>query len=175
MEWIEFAHRVPLTINFGTGRQGMRPPIYGLVLHVTDGHSSFGGLRSTWSHPDQHVSAHFAIAQDGRLAQFVSLRDCAYAVGGDREQNDDQHWFSVENVARRGEELTEAQIETNARLWLWFHKYFSVPFQLAETRDGLGLGYHSMFRRGHPSCPGHRVIAQRNDILQRVHALRGRL
>jgi hypothetical protein len=171
MDWIESAHRVPLTINFGTGRSGMRHPIYGLVLHVTDGHPNFGGLRSTWSHETNHVSAHFAIAQDGRLAQFVSLRDTAFAVGGDHQQNDDQHWFSVENVAHRGEVLTPAQIETNARLFLWFNKYFGVPLQLAETRDSFGLGYHSMFHRAHPSCPGHRVIAQRSDILLRVQGL----
>jgi hypothetical protein len=168
MDWIPFAHRIPLTLNFGTGVHGMRRPIHGMALHVTDGHPNFGGLRSSWSHSDQHVSAHFAIAQDGRLAQFVSLQDAAWAVGGDNHRNDDQYWFSVENVAHGGEALTDAQIRTNAHLLVWLTQMFNFPMALANSRDDFGLGYHSMFRRAHPSCPGHRVIAQRPEILQRA-------
>src|SRR5579872_2222667 len=161
MDWVPIAHRVPLTVNFATGAHGMRRPIRGMVLHITAGHPNFGGLRSTWSHADQHVSAHFAIARDGRLAQFVSLEDAAYAVGGDGHRNDDQYWYSVENVGHAGEALTDDQIETNARLFVWLSQAYNFPLTVADTRDDFGLGYHAMFHRAHRGCPGHRVIEQR--------------
>lgn len=164
MDWIFFAEQHRLRINFTPN--GMRRPILGMVLHITDGHPNFGGLVATWSHPDRRVSAHFAIARRGTIAQFVSMNDVAFAVGGDRQSNDDARWLSVENVARPGESLTDQQISSNGLLLAWLHKLEDIPLQITDNRSVPGLGYHGMFLRAHLHCPGAPVIAQRNAILE---------
>jgi hypothetical protein len=102
----------------------------------------------------------------GSIYQYVSLRDSAYAVGGDRHRDDDRYWYSVENVARPGEALTPAQIRGVAQILAWLHVNAHVPLQEANARFEPGLGYHSMFGRGtHRHCPGDHVIAQRGEII----------
>jgi hypothetical protein len=52
---------------------------YGGVLHIMNG--SYGGTISWFQNPSAQVSAHFGVAKDGRIAQFVSIKDTAYGNG----------------------------------------------------------------------------------------------
>ena len=149
MDWISWADtRYAIHTNFRPN--GMRRPIFGLVVHITDGHNDFGGLRHHFSHPNLPVSAHFAIKRGGELAQFVKLTDSAFHVGGDSHRNNNQYWYGVENVGLPREGLSDQQIATCARLLKDLSSRFAFPIALTENRQTMGLGYHSMFHRGHP-------------------------
>jgi hypothetical protein len=107
------------------------------------------------------------VAKDGTIWQFADTNDVAFAAdgvfGGDGVDN---HWVSVENVAVDGEELTGDQVDTLAQLFAWLsHTEGGVPLTLAEHKTDKGLGYHRMFHIGSHSCPGKKVIAQRQAIL----------
>ena len=111
-------------------------------------------------------SAHFGVAKDGTIWQFASTDDVTFAVdgvwGGDGVDN---HWLSVENVAEVGDELTDKQIVTLGNLLVWLIQTESVPLALAKSKTDKGLGYHVMFHIGDHSCPGQKVIDQRQKIL----------
>ncbi len=173
MSWMDFARRMPITRNFTPGRMDFLPK--GVALHVTDGVKgqlpNLGGVFSTFNAEGARRSAHFCVSKEGDIAQYVSLRDVAWGVGGDSKSNDDEHWISVENIALPGQLLTFAQIAGVALIYSWLNRNLAVPLQLADTRDDNGLGYHSMFQRGHPGCPGPGVITQRADVLHLIEKL----
>jgi hypothetical protein len=173
MEWLPFTTQLPITessdrTNFLSG--GMRSDTKGLALHITDGHSTLSSIRGHFSHPAKDrphwgVSAHFAISREGEIAQYLPMSARANAIDS---YELDAHWYSVENVAVRGESLSEPQIVAAARLFLWLVQNKAVPNVLANSATERGLGYHSMFHLGHPSCPGGGVIRQRGEIVARV-------
>jgi N-acetylmuramoyl-L-alanine amidase len=165
---VPFARWMPIIRNFTHG--GMRTKPIGLAIHITDGvHGqlpNLGGVQATFNHQGGVASTHFCVSKEGVIAQYVALSDTAWGVGGVRGgRNDDSYWISVENIALSGQILTQGQLEGVARLLRYFHEHAEIPLQLANTRLEHGLGYHSMFQRGHPLCPGSGVIAQRDQII----------
>jgi hypothetical protein len=66
--------------------------------------------------------------------------------------------------------LTDDQIDTPAQLFAWLVNTENVPSELAEHKADRGLGYHRMFGIGDHACPGTKVIAQRQDILDLANA-----
>jgi hypothetical protein len=173
MAEIEFAKWMPIQHNLIRGAMSLIPR--GLVLHVTDGVRGqlpdLVGIHSTFNKKGTNVSAHFCISKAGEIAQYVSLKDVAFGVGGDKVRDDDRHWISVENIALPGQLLTFAQIASFARLYNYFSSNWGLPLTLANNRDEFGLGYHSMFHRGHPGCPGPGPIGQRAAILKLVEGM----
>src|SRR5271168_1099232 len=105
MGFLPFATRMPITTNFRKGEMHIVPN--GLAIHVTDGvHKqlpNLAGVQSTFNVQGTHVSAHFCVAKNGAIAQFVDTSDVAFAVGGDHTQDDDHWWYSIENIALAGE------------------------------------------------------------------------
>jgi N-acetyl-anhydromuramyl-L-alanine amidase AmpD len=167
MPWYPDAERHPLSHQIQANR--MVHPIRGLVLHITDTHQSLANLFDFFNmanQPSPLRSAHFGTSKDGTIWQFADTNDVTFAVdgvyGGDGVDN---HWISVENVAKNGEELTDDQVDTLAQLLAWLNHTEGVPLILAEKKPDRGLGYHHMFRIGDHACPGTKVIAQRQDIL----------
>jgi hypothetical protein len=181
MAWLPGAKVKKIAHNFKAGK--MVRPIRGLVLHITDGfvkndaQKDLQGLWNEFNNPNQtgkKKSAHFGVARDGEIWQLIDTDDVAFAVdgvwGGDGVDN---HWVSVENIAtiaHKGKDeslatLTSDQIETLAVLMDWLHKTESVPYTLANSKTDRGLGYHRMFKIGDHACPGDKVIAQRQAIL----------
>lgn len=161
----------PITKNFNNGR--MLSPIKGLIIHITDGKSPGDGkpkappsLEGVWGwfcNPAANASANFCIAKDGEAWQFVDTANRAWSVDGDTI---DSHWISVENIALPGEELTNEQLDRCAMLFSWLHWNNSgIPLAVASGGDGSGLGYHSLFGKGHPGCPGTTVISQLSNII----------
>jgi len=149
-------------------------PVRGLVVHITDTNQTLESLFQDFNDPNQQGglrSAHFGVAKDGTIWQFVDIDDVAFAVdgvwGGDGVDN---HWISVENVAVDGEELTNDQIDTLAQLFAWLANTDKVPVQLADSKVETGLAYHRMFHIVDHDCPGNKVIAQRQAILDTASA-----
>jgi hypothetical protein len=183
MGWLPGATPKPIAHHLKKGM--MVKPIRGLVVHITDGQvidddqkdlQSLWGFFNTANQPPPERSAHFGIGRHGEIWQFADTNDVTFAVdgvwGGDGVDN---HWVSVENIAtitHKGknnslQELTDDQIRTLAVLLDWLHNNESVPYRLANSKADKGLGYHRMFLKNpqsHP-CPGDKVIAQRQAIL----------
>ena len=175
MPWYRDAAKHPLKHNTKAGF--MVHPVRGLVVHITDTHQTLGSLFNFFNNPHQEKplrSAHFGVAKNGEIWQFADTNDVTFAVdgvfGGDGVDN---HWVSVENVAKLGEPLTWDQVDTLAMLLAWLHHTEGVPLSLAEKKAERGVGYHRMFLpgggKGHP-CPGDKVIEQRQAIIETCSA-----
>jgi hypothetical protein len=167
--WTDATFR-PITANFNVGR--IASTLNGLILHITDGHSpgkgrpkmppSLAGLHGTFSNRAHNASAHFGVDKDGEVWQFVDTSNRAWSVDGDKI---DGSWASIENIAVPGDELTAAQLDVCANLLRWLNVEHGVPMTVARTKGSRGLGYHALFGRGHPGCPGNAVIGQIEDIV----------
>ena len=171
-----WAKSIPIEHNFKRDwRETRGLPTKGLVIHISAG-TSLAAIHGHFNKPAPPpgadgkkkfgVSAHFGIGKDGDVWQFLSFRHRAQAIGGDDDT--DGKWLSVENVALRGEKLTEEQIEECAWLLAWLSKTFGFQLKLATNRNDEGLGYHKMFGNTDHDCPGSAVIAQLPEILQRA-------
>lgn len=161
----------PITSNFNQGRT--KQPVKGLIIHITDGASPGKGkpkmpptLDGVWGwfcNPAAEASANFCVAKDGETWQFVDTVNRAWSVDGDTI---DAQWVSIENIALPGEQLTNEQLDKCAMLFSWLHWNNSgIPLTIASSADSGGLGYHSLFGKGHPGCPGSSVISQLPDII----------
>jgi N-acetylmuramoyl-L-alanine amidase len=167
--WSEATFR-PITSNFNVGR--ISSSLNGLILHITDGHApgkgrlkvppTLEGLLGTFNNPSHKASAHFGVNKDGEIWQFIDTANRAWSVDGDTI---DGHWASIENIAVPGDELTDAQVDVIVRLLQWLNVQHGVPLSVARTKASTGLGYHALFGKGHPGCPGSPVIAQIEDIV----------
>ena len=142
----------------------MHNPLHGVVLHIMQGteNSSF----SWFNRAGTKVSAHFGNPRHGHLEQFVSIDDVAYAqMSGNRDR------ISVENEGVAGQDLPNDQVNNVGALFGWLCRYRGVPFTVADTPNGFGLGYHAMGGRGwggHSRCPGPGIIEQRLLIIERA-------
>lgn len=160
----------PITANFNTGR--ISAALDGLIIHITDGHSpgkgrpktppTLAGLWGTFCNPNHNASAHFGVDKGGEVWQFVDTSNRAWSVDGDTI---DGRWASIENIAVPGDELTPEQVGVCSELLKWLHQQHAVPLTVARTKHSRGLGYHSLFGKGHPGCPGNDVVDQLTEIV----------
>ena len=157
----------PLTANYHTG--GIWP--LGLVLHVMEGtlEGSDSWFRRPPTKDDPGSSAHFGLARDGRLWQWVDTANRAWAQAAGNES-----YVSVECEENVGDTLTPSQISALVRLVQWMHDQHGMPFALANKPGERGLGYHAMggVAWGNHPCPGAPIIAQRQAILDAAKGVR---
>lgn len=163
--WTDIAQWRGPTVNHGGAMLEQR----GLVVHIAEG--SYEGTISWCKNPASSVSAHFVVAQDGRIAQVVDTDVTAWT-----QRDGNGHWLSVENEGHTPSALTAAQVEANARILAKAHQVYGVPLQLATSPSGRGLGHHSMGAEsgvnwGHSECPGPAIKAQKPAILARAIAI----
>jgi hypothetical protein len=175
------ANRFEKTSSCGPSK--MFDPIYGVLLHITDGVAGkLGELRYLKIHFDtSKKSAHFAVAKSGEIWQFVDTDITAWALGGGWQ---DKHWISVENFALPHEELTAGQLHSLARLYAWLVVETGIPLRSVDVARSVadfdsgkeqGLGGHSMYRDPlRTECPGAAILAQRPMILAQAKAILGR-
>jgi hypothetical protein len=162
---------------------GMDSDVHGLVVHITDSGDTLASLGAGFDfedkngnqhpdHPGLQTSAHFGVAKDGTISQFLDTDDMAFANGNSAGAN--SQWISVENIAKFPEVLTAQQQASDAALLAWLNDTREVPLRLAESGGERGLGFHFMFDHNpdHP-CPGPAVTAQRPDVLRLAVAMRG--
>jgi hypothetical protein len=164
-------HRAePHLIQHNFSKSAVRPP-RGLVVHVTDGALTLGSLFGFFNMKQQKLrngsptksSAHFGVAKDGTIWQFVDTDHQAFA-----QRAGAASWISVENCGIIGQALTDAQIESVGNILFWLNTvYPSIPVRLAKSIGETGLAFHSL----DPSwsrdnrCPGKKVIAQLPRII----------
>lgn len=173
-----WARQKPIQHNFEKGmRANMNLPTHGLVLHVDGGGAGIGGMLEHFNRqaPDPppgekqkvfYPSAHFFVTRAGEVYQFLDTDDRAHAVGGDTPN--DGKWLSVENQAKRGQELSDEQLDEVAVLFTWLSKMFGFPLQVAAGPGDKGLGTHDMFHNSDHDCPGQAVVDQMPKIIEKA-------
>lgn len=141
--------------------------VRGVVVHIMAG--TLAGTDSWFRNERAQASSHFGTGKKGALYQWVDTKDRAWAQGAGNRS-----WISVENEGKGGDELTEEQLDLNARILVWAHKVHGVPLQVTNNPNGRGLGHHGMGGAAwgnHPACPGPRIVAQKVEIVRRAKAL----
>ena len=132
----------------------------GLVLHVQVGN---GDCYGEFSNPANQASSTWWVAKDGALVQYIDSDDIAWT-----EAAGNGTWDSVETEGVPAEVLTDAQVLTLARLYVWGHEQYGWPLELAEYPTDTGLGWHGMGGvawGGHFGCPGNLRKAQRAEVI----------
>lgn len=149
--------------------EGNETPRY-VVLHVEEGTEA--GTRSWFGETRSQASAHFGVAKDGSVDQFVDTKDGAWA-----EAAGNPYGISIETEGQDSEPLTEAQVEAIAEIYAWVHKEHGVKVQRTQDPEhGEGFIAHGEGGQawgGHISCPGDKRKAQMPEILKKVEALLG--
>lgn len=140
---------------------------HGLVVHC-DGVDNTDADNNWFHNPKAEASAHFGIRNNGEIVQWVDTDDTAWA-----EMAGNHYWVSVE-FESKGEPLTQAQIESGAKLFAWLHHLYKFTLQVTSDVTAQGLGHHSMGGAdwgNHLYCPGNRIIEQKPLIVHRAKAL----
>jgi hypothetical protein len=168
----------PAIIDYNTpfpcvnGRFGSRR-IQGVVMHTMVG--NLPGTIEHFNNPDAQASAHFGIAQDGRIHQFGPIGKGWIAWA---EVDGNATWYSIEH-ADNGDQhnpLTAEQITASAQVVELLSRFAGFPLIVTDSTAGRGYGTHVMGGAawGGHTCPGPGPrAAQRHDIILLARAIRG--
>ena len=176
--WYPTAIKRPiLADNFGVGRNGQT--VQAIVMHIASGR--LAGVFPTFNTPGIQVSAHFCIAQDGTVEQYVSVDDTAFANGlgwqAERNQwlnprgkivtpswqylipqiNPNSYTVSIEHEGWPQDKWTDAMYMANHRLLLWL----AEKFNLTITPRCTLIGHNEIDPIDKPNCPGPNVEFER--------------
>ncbi len=153
---------------------GMQVPsgVSGLIFHTMVG--NLPGTDSVFMNPSFQASAHFGIAQDGEIIQWVSVRGgIAWA-----EAAGNPNWYSCEMAddANTYNPYTQAQLDRAGQLTELLSRIGNFPLQVTDSVSGEGLGTHALggLAWGGHSCPGPGPRAsQRSAIIAIAKQIRG--
>lgn len=178
----------PATITYNTpwplkfAKAGVTGQMRGALLHTVDG--SYEACINVFNGASPGGSAHFVIAQDGRIHQFVPLGRGyetyhAYAAN--------QAWYGIETEDQGNLEhhahvvpISEAGLWAWAQLFELLSRYAGFPLQVTDNCNGRGLAYHRMCHdwnlNGH-TYPGASMtdvvrVNQRAEIVHRAGLIR---
>ena len=155
MTWVPFAKAEPVPSH-----SGPMSAHQGLVLHVQVGN---GDCYGEFANPANQASSTWWVSKAGELVQYVDSDVMAWT-----EAAGNGTWDSVETEGETTEPLTNAQVLTLARLYVWGHQAYGWPLKNAETPMDTGFGWHGMGGLawgGHYGCPGDLRKAQRTGVL----------
>jgi hypothetical protein len=130
------------------------------VLHVQVGDGSCYG---EFDNPNNQASSTWWIAKSGVIEQYVDSDIMAWT-----EENGNPYFDSVETEGTPDEPLTDAQVLSLARIYVWGVHQYQWPLVLSESPTAHGLGWHGMGGLdwgGHFGCPGDLRKAQRAGAL----------
>jgi N-acetylmuramoyl-L-alanine amidase len=149
-----------------SSREGHIP--IAIVNHITagSGESADNWFRS----PGNEVSsAHFLVWEDGRITQYVDIREMAWANGLTKDRipyakselvrsnsrlNPNKYTISIEHAGKDGS-LTPAQLEATVWLHKWIREQvkkiyrYEIPFNRRHI-----LGHFEIDPKRKPNCPG---------------------
>ncbi len=148
-------------------------------MHIASGR--LAGVFPTFNTPGIQVSAHFCIAQDGTVEQYVSVDDTAFANGlswqAERNQwlnprgkivtpswqylipqtNPNSYTVSIEHEGWPQDKWTDAMYMANHRLLLWLAEKFNLTITPRRTL----IGHNEIDPIDKPNCPGPNVEFER--------------
>jgi len=135
-----------------------------IVVHVAQGDNQ-GGIDAWFQNPNARVSAHFSIAKDGTVHQYVDTAQMAYA-----EMDHNINSISIEHLGYTGDHLTAQQKAADKELFAWIHATHGI--RLVRTHnpsDPLGgvIGHGELGVGGgnHPQCPGTNILSDVTNLL----------
>jgi hypothetical protein len=143
----------------------------GVVIHVTAGEAS---PYNEFVNLANQVSSHFGIMNgrggttDGHIEQYVDCDLASYA-----QENGNYDYISVETEGVPTEPLTDSQIVSFARIYVWLNQTYGIPFVVVDSPGQRGIINHSdggLSWGGHP-CPGDIRSAQRQKIVDLAKGL----
>lgn len=152
-------------------RRGYAPEI--IVNHITDG--SAQSCISWFNSPSNTgSSAHFLVARDGKVYQFVAIEDNAWANGINaadmqnakaaivKAKGVNPNWYSVsiehEGIYKQtGGALTAEQLESTIMLHRYIIAYVKDKYNKVIPADRQHiLGHYEIDPRNKPNCPGEK-------------------
>ena len=145
--------------NYAPGRQGMQ--IAYLALHHSE--ASMESMDAHFHNPSAQVSAHYGVAHDGRVWQWVNNADTAFSVGnfsGNLES------ISLEHEETGDDAFTDLQYATSAALIRSLCLAFNLPIQRGAWPGISGLVPHREFSA--TACPGTLDIDRLIRLAQEV-------
>jgi hypothetical protein len=146
----------PIGANTG-GRIG---PNLGLILHHA---VAYGSLWSFFNNPTSEVSAHFWVALDGRIEQYV---DTDVVAWHGRSLNSRYVGVETEGCGASfnyAEPMTQAMVNALARIYGEGNRRHGWAYTLANADGQPGFGYHRM--AVNTACPCDIRLARRQEIL----------
>jgi N-acetyl-anhydromuramyl-L-alanine amidase AmpD len=170
--WCPFVTQRPITTNnYDVGRSGQK--VKAVVIHIAAG--SMMGIFPTFNDPNRLASAHFAVAKNGTIEQYVSIDDTAYGVG---MRFKDGNWYnprgilakptwtglqpplnpnlytiSIEHEGQPGDQWTSQMYDANNRLLQWIAKQCNLNYVPRQTL----IGHFEIDPVDRPYCPGPNV------------------
>jgi hypothetical protein len=132
----------------------------GSVMHSQEGYGSPFGW---FSNSSSQASSTLWFAKDGTIEQYVDYDLMAWTQAAG---NGTFNGWEFEGYTT--EPLTDAQILTGARAYVFGRQTYGWPLQLSENPTTPGFAWHGMGGAawgGHLSCPGDIRKAQRGAIL----------
>jgi N-acetyl-anhydromuramyl-L-alanine amidase AmpD len=147
--------------NFWQGRNGNAT--LAIVDHIME--SSIESADGWFHNTDSQVSAHYGVARDGRVYQWVKEEDTAWANGivnhpqtaiswiADKVVNQgiDANYFtvSIEHEGYTGKAFSETQYQAT----LWLHRQIIARHGVQVDRQHLN-GHFEIDSINRPNCPG---------------------
>lgn len=154
------------------GKLGVTGKMQGVLMHTMVG--NLPGTIASFNDPNRQASAHFGIAQDGRIHQFGPLGKgwmAWHAMAANLS------WYGIEH-ADGGDQhnpLTTEQITASAQVVELLSRFAGFPLQVTDDVHGRGYGTHVMGGAawGGHTCPGPGPRAgQRAPIIALAMAIR---
>lgn len=152
--------------NFRPGRPlGFRPEA--IVVHIIDG--SFAAGEQTFLDPNSQKSAHYAVAGDGRVHQYVDEHDTAFHAGIvvnptwpllKPRVNPNFYTIGIEHEGRPNDIWPDAQLAASAELIGQVATRWGIPLDTAHV-----VRHHEI--RASKSCPGF-FMSSTEQLLSRV-------
>lgn len=153
--------------NFWVGRDGKTA--CAIVDHcmgrARDGsRATLEGTRGWFSNPKSEVSAHFGVAKDGRVWQFVDIKNTAWANGimeqpdasipwlaecVSKKINPNKRTISIEHEGDSNDVMPEAQYQATLAL----HRFLIKTAGIKADRQHI-VGHSQITGRQRANCPG---------------------
>ena len=128
-----------------------------IVVHIMEG--SIESADAWFHNPQAQVSAHFGVAKDGRVFQWVDTSMTAWAQAAYNSTS-----VSIEHEGYAGTPLTPVQLARTLLLQEWILQvHASIPrqFSMNPRRNGIiGHGQLGYSGGNHPGCPGMPILRQ---------------
>lgn len=136
------------------------------VVAIVD-HIMQGTMESTngwFKNRRSEVSAHFGVAKDGRIWQWVRVPDAAWGNGIPESPDQSLDWLvdglkrkinpnnltvSIEHEGNTGDSFTEEQFQAS----LWLHKYLISTYKIVPDRKHI-IGHYQISAKSRAQCPG---------------------
>jgi hypothetical protein len=154
------------------GMLGITGRMQGVLMHTMV--TNLPRCIELFNNPAVLASAHFGIAQDGRIHQFGPLGK-GFEAWHAKAAN--LTWYGIEH-ADNGDQhnpLTGAQITASAQVVELLSRFAGFPLQVTDDVHGRGYGTHVMGGAawGNHTCPGPGPRAgQRAGIIELAKAIR---